>query len=186
MVYWQLTRSHMLIGFLMLLLVANVLLYQPGIQSLLSIKMESSVVIGSLIDLAIVAPIIARFAFRLSWKTTAALMAMGLVTARFLVPAEFFEPYNGLLYAGIVAEGVIVAFELGLLFILLKRIPAIVKEMNGEPALYAMLPVKEGKLYVAQGLTKRIIVPIEAIKDVKWGLLHKWKRFNLYLKILNR
>ena len=257
----------------MLLLAANVLLYQPGIQSLLSIKLESSVVAGSLIDLTIVAPIIARFAFRLSWKTTAALMAMGLVTAWFLVPAEFFEPYNGLFYAGIAAEGVLVAFEPGLLFILLKCIPAIVKEMNGEPALYAMLSaveqkvgrhplipilisewlmiyyafftwrkkapdhagtvtmhtktstvamnimlihaivietigihwwlhekstilsfmllvlnvysvifilaetqaarlvpleVKEGNLYVAQGLTKRIRVPIEAIKDVNW------------------
>lgn len=287
MVYWQLTRSYMLIGFLMLVLAANVLLYQPGIQSLLSIELESSVMAGSLIDLTIVAPIIARFAFRFSWKTTAALMTIGLVTARFLVPAESFEPYNELLYAGIAAEGVIVAFELGLLFILLKSIPVIVKEMNGEPALYAMLPaveqkvgrhplisillsewlmiyyafftwrkkapdhagtvtlhtkmsvvamnimlihaivietigihwwlheksmilsfvllvlnvysvifilaeiqaarlvpleVKEGKLYVVQGLTKRVIVPIETIKELKWEAALRMEALQFLLK----
>lgn len=126
----------------MLLLEAHVLLYQPGIQSLLSIKLESSVVAGLLVGLTIDTPIIARFAFRLSWSTTATLMVMGLGTARFLVPAEFFESYSGLLYAGIAAERVLVAFEL----ILLKRIPEIVKEMNGKSALYAVLPAVEQKV----------------------------------------
>lgn len=130
----------------MLLLEAHVLLYQPGIQSLLSIKLESSVVAGLLVGLTIDTPIIARFAFRLSWSTTATLMVMGLGTARFLVPAEFFESYSGLLYAGIAAESGLVALELGLLFILLKRIPEIVKEMNGKSALYAMLPAVEQKV----------------------------------------
>jgi membrane protein YdbS with pleckstrin-like domain len=31
------------------------------------------------------------------------------------------------------------------------------------------IEIKEGKLYAAQGLTKRIIVPLEKIKEVKWG-----------------
>lgn len=171
--------SYILIGFLMLVLAANVLLYQPGIQSLLSIELESSVVAGSLIDLTIVAPIIARFALRFSRKTTASLMTMGLVTARFLVPAEFFEPYNELLYAGIAAEGVIETIGihwwlheksmiLSFVLLVLNVYSVIFILAEIQAARLVSLEVKEGKLYVDQGLTKRVIVPIETIKELKW------------------
>ncbi|WP_046175565.1 hypothetical protein [Domibacillus indicus] len=274
MVYRQLRYPYWLVAFLALVLASNTLLYQPAVQELLSIQIENGVVIGSLIDLVIIAPVLAYFAFKLSAKQTIGLMFLGVVMARLLVPEEFFAPYKSILYAGAAAEGLLLAAELGLLFYVLWKIPAIRKEMNGTAAIYSLLPavekaasgnklvalaaseflmfyyafftwrkkapshqgvvtmhvktsavamnlmlihaivietiglhwwlheksivisivllvlnvysvifflaetqlirlapieIKEGKLYAAHGLTKRIIVPLEKVKEVKWG-----------------
>lgn len=274
MVYRQTRYVQCAFVFLLFVLITNVLLYQPPVQHTLSIEIKSEVVVGSLIDLVIIAPLLSYFVFKLSIKQTIGLMAAGLILARFLIPAEFFAPYKGILYAGIAAEGLLVAAELVLVFCVLRKIPHIRREMNNHSALYSLLPavektatknklvlllvsefllfyyafctwrkktpahkgsvtihkktsaiamnimmihavvietigihwwlheksmvlsiillvlniysiifflaeiqvirlhpveVKEGQLYAAQGLTRRIIVPLSMIKEVKWG-----------------
>ncbi|WP_155894735.1 hypothetical protein [Bacillus sp. 37MA] len=69
-----------------------------------------------------------------------------------LYPLSALFLYNkGILYAGIAAELVLV-------FYVMRKIPHIRQEMNNHPAIYSMLP---------QGLTRRIIVLLSMIKEVK-------------------
>ncbi|OMP68425.1 hypothetical protein [Domibacillus epiphyticus] len=285
MVYRQTRYAHLAMGCLLLVLAANFMLYQPAIQNLLSIQMESEVAIGSLLDLAIVAPLLAYAAFKLTIKQTIGLMALGLVFARFLIPSELFSPYRGILYAGIAVEGLFLLVELALIIHVLRKIPHM--DMKGIPAIYSLLPavektaaknkivsiivsefmmfyyafftwrkkapshdgvvtmhvktsavamnimvihavvietiglhwwlheksmivsfillvfniysvifflaeiqvirlhpleIKDGKLYAAQGLTKRIIVSIDMIKEVKWGAEPSQKALQFMLR----
>jgi membrane protein YdbS with pleckstrin-like domain len=143
MVYRQTRYANWAVVLLLLILATNVLLYQLPIQHTLSIEIESGVVIGSLIDLAVVAPLLAYFAFKLSIKQTMGMVASGLILARFLIPAELFAPYKGILYTGIAAEGLFLAAEMALLFYVVRKIPYIRREMNGTSVLYSMLPAVE-------------------------------------------
>ncbi|OES43411.1 hypothetical protein [Domibacillus iocasae] len=274
MVYRPVRYPYWAIAFLILVLTSNMLLYRPAVQEFFSIQIESGIAIVSLIDLVIIAPVIAYFVFNLSVKQMIGLMVTGLIAARLLIPVEYFAPYKGILYAGIAAEGLLLVMEVGLLFYVLRKIPLIRKKMRGTAAIYSMLPavekaagnnklvtivvseflmiyyaffawrkkapshddvvtmhmktsaiamnmmlihaivietigihwwlheksiwisivllvlnvysvifflaetqviglnpieIKEGKLYAAQGLTKCIIVPLEKVKEVKWG-----------------
>jgi membrane protein YdbS with pleckstrin-like domain len=138
MVYRQTRYANWAVVLLLLVLAANVLLYQLPVQQTLSIEIESGIVIGSFIDLAVIAPLLVYFAFKLSIKQTMGMVAAGLILARFLIPAELFAPYKGILYMGIAAEGLFLAA-----FYIVRKIPHIRREMKGTSAIYSLLPAVE-------------------------------------------
>lgn len=145
MVYRKTRKANISLAFLLLLLTTNFLLYQSGVPDFLSLPLTSSVAIGSLLDLAIVAPILVYVAFKISIKQTIGLMVFGLVLAKFLIPTELYAPYRGILYTGLALEALLVFAELALIFIVIRKASAIrseMKEMN-EDAIYSLLSTVE-------------------------------------------
>ncbi|MCA1055677.1 hypothetical protein LCM10_11835 [Rossellomorea aquimaris] len=130
---------------LALVLLSNVLLYQTAVQDVLRIDMESGIILGSLLDMVVVAPILAYAAFRVSKKQVIGFMIAGLVLARFMIPEEFFAPYTILLYAGVGFEALLFLAELSLIGYLVWKIPVVRAEMRrtGEGAIFSMLPAAE-------------------------------------------
>ncbi|MCA1060634.1 hypothetical protein LCL96_16990 [Rossellomorea aquimaris] len=136
------------LALLTLVLISNVLLYQPLVQQVLAIKLESGVVLGSLVDLVIISPALAYAAFKVSKKQAVGFVVFGLVMARVIIPEEFFAPYTLLLYFGISSEALFFLAELGLIFLLLKRIPVIRAEMRSTRTgpIFSFLPAVERKV----------------------------------------
>ncbi|MFI8575618.1 hypothetical protein ACIGEL_07880 [Rossellomorea aquimaris] len=136
------------IALLGVVLLSNLLLYQPLVQRFLSIELESGVVIGSLLDLMIISPALAYAAFKLSKKQVVGLMVFGLVLARFIIPEELFEPFTILLYSGIGVEVLFLAAELGLIFLAIRKFPEIRSAMKSFEVgpIFSFLPAVEKKV----------------------------------------
>ena len=138
-------------------LLSNLLLYQPVVQRFLAIELESGVVIGSLLDLMIIFPLLVYEAFKLSKKQVIGLMVFGLVLARFIIPEELFEPFTILLYSGIGLEVLFLAAEFGLIFLAIRKYPMIRSAMrlSGVGPIFSFLPAVEKK--VASHILIRIL-----------------------------
>ncbi|MEI2666021.1 beta-carotene 15,15'-monooxygenase [Rossellomorea sp. LJF3] len=136
------------LALLTLVLLSNVLLYQPIVQQFLAIELESGAVLGSLVDLVIISPALAYAAFKVSKKQAAGFVVFGLVLARVIIPEEYFAPYTILLYSGISFEALFFLAELGLIFLLLMRIPVIRTEMRSSETgpIFSFLPAVERKV----------------------------------------
>ncbi|MBE1552936.1 beta-carotene 15,15'-monooxygenase [Sporosarcina limicola] len=118
---------------LLLVLVSNFIIYRlPAMP----IPADSSgVVLGSLLDLAIVAPLLILAMTRnkgFTIKRFITFMVLGLVAARFIIPATYFEPFKFIPYIAIGIEGLIVLAEMGLIILLMKHLPAIVGEIKND------------------------------------------------------
>jgi len=133
---------------LAILLLGNALLYHPSFHQGLSIELELGMIIGSLVDMVIVAPILAYAAFKLSKKQLIGLMVLGLVAVRFLVPEELFAPFTMLLYMGLAIEGLVVLVEVGFIIMIIKKIPIIRSEMNSMESgpIFTLIPAVEKKV----------------------------------------
>lgn len=145
MVYRKTKFANLAITLLIFVLITNFLLYQVSVQNFFSIQPTSGVAIGSLVDLAIIAPLLMHIAFKISIKQTVGLVLAGLVIARFYIPAELFAPYRGILYAGLSLEVLLLLGEVSLLFLLVWKIPKIRKAMKrkDENLFYSLLPTVE-------------------------------------------
>lgn len=125
------SKQAILLVLLLLVLVSNFLAYRlPAIP----IPADSrGVVIGSLLDFTIVAPLLILALTRkkgFTIKRFLTFMVMGLIAARFIIPAEHFAPFKVLPYVAIGFEGLIILAEIGLLFLLAKHLPAIIKDLK--------------------------------------------------------
>ncbi|WP_175987791.1 hypothetical protein [Bacillus sp. Marseille-Q1617] len=156
-----------------LVLVSNVLLYQPFTQETLMIELERGVILGSLLDMVVVSPILVYAAFKVSKKQVIGFMVAGLVLARFLIPEEFFAPYTMLLYAGVGFEALLFLVELSLIGFLVWKIPQVRTEMKraGEAAVFSMLPAAE-KAVGSHALLKVLIS--EAL--LFYYLIFSWRK----------
>ncbi|MDN4606057.1 beta-carotene 15,15'-monooxygenase [Sporosarcina highlanderae] len=130
-----LTRSRskqgLFAGPLLVVLVSNYFVYRlPAIPVPENAR---AVVIGSLLDLAIVAPLLILALTKkkgFSLKRFITFMVMGLIAAKFIIPADYFEPFKFVPYAAIGVEGLIILAEIGLVFLLVKHLPGIIKEIK--------------------------------------------------------
>ncbi|MFS0690827.1 beta-carotene 15,15'-monooxygenase [Sporosarcina sp. 179-K 8C2 HS] len=135
----QRSKQSILAVLLLLVLVSNYLAYRlPAIPLPADPR---GVVIGSMLDLAIVAPLLILAMTRkkgFTLKRFFTFMVIGLVAARFVIPGEYFEPFKFIPYVAIGFEGFLLLAEIGLLFLLAKHLPTIMKEVrstNSGPAL---------------------------------------------------
>ena len=156
MVYRKTKYANIAIALLFLVVLSNFLIYQSSVQDFLSLKLNTGAVMGSLIDLAIIVPLLMFAAFKLSIKQTIGIIVTGLVIARVLIPKELFEPFTSVLFTGIVIEALFVLGEVSLILFVIWKIPKIrlhMKEMN-EDALFSLLPSVE------KVVTKSIFIQI--------------------------
>ncbi|MCG3087036.1 beta-carotene 15,15'-monooxygenase [Sporosarcina cyprini] len=90
-------------------------------------------VIGSLVDLSIVAPLLILAMTRkkgFTLKRFVTFMVLGLVASRFIIPSTYFAPFAFIPYIAIGGEALFLLAELGLIFLLIKHIPSIFREMK--------------------------------------------------------
>lgn len=100
----------------------------------------SGVVLGSLLDLVIIAPILF-----LAWKRQKSvkkfvlLMASGLILARFLIPLSYLEPFVVVTWVGFGVEAGLLLLEILLLVTLVRFMPKIVRETKSStlPVIFA-------------------------------------------------
>lgn len=136
----QSSKQSLFAALLLLVLVSNYLVYRlPAIPLP---DASGAVVLGSLLDLAIVAPLLILAMTRkkgFTMKRFFAFMVLGLVAARFIIPNEFFAPFKFVPYVAIGFEGLLLLAEISLLFLLAMHLPKIIKEVKAadSEALFA-------------------------------------------------
>lgn len=124
---------------LILVVGSNLALYQTTIGTTILPEESQYVVLGSLIDLLLVAPILwMLYRKRFSWKTAIALIAFGCIGIRLFIPSDLLAPFSTITWAGIGMEVLLVLFELLLIVTLLRYLPKIIQEVkqNELPVLY--------------------------------------------------
>lgn len=123
-----------------LILLGNITVYQLSLIDTLSVEQARGLVVGSLIDCAIVAPALVLLHTR-NWSIKKAIIfaAGGIVIARIIIPASLIEPFRYLTWSAFAVEASLIAFELMLLLIFVKFVPTIIHTVKGqrEPLLFA-------------------------------------------------
>ncbi|WP_404466749.1 beta-carotene 15,15'-monooxygenase [Planococcus rifietoensis] len=129
-------------AFLLLVLISNLLVYRSPISSTVIPEDSFWLVAGSLVDFGLVVPLLVLLSFRINAKQLLAVIAAGLIAARFIIPALYFEPFAPIFYIGLAIEMLVLAAELALLGLLLIHISKIRRSMlkqSGSP-LFALFP----------------------------------------------
>lgn len=118
----------------LLILCSNYLLYRTHTGVNLITTEVNGVVIGSLIDLAILAPLAFMLTHdRFSLKKFIIYAAIGCMAARFIIPMEFLQPFVMFTWVGFAVEGLIVLIEIIIvlsIFVYLPKIIALVRESS--------------------------------------------------------
>ncbi len=143
-----LQRHHLLV-LLLLVLTANITPYYTSFGVSVLPEHSKGVVIGSMIDLALVTPFL-FIAWRQRWTVRNVILAiaLGLILVRFLIPIEYLEPFVAITWVGFAVEGAIVFFDIFLLFILIKHLPKIVHSVknNSLPTIFSFADAMDGQM----------------------------------------
>ncbi|UKJ79150.1 beta-carotene 15,15'-monooxygenase [Priestia megaterium] len=140
MVLHKKTVSFVALFLLLLVISSNYVLYHSsfGLQSLPADL--NGVVVGSILDLSLVAPLLfLAWQRKFSLKHFIVLMAIGLIAARFIIPSEYLASFQTVMWLGVGIEGVLILFELSLLFMLVKNVPPILRRIKSSslPLLFS-------------------------------------------------
>lgn len=124
----------------LIILVGNIIVYQLSFIETLSEAQAFGMVIGSLIDCAIIAPALVLLHTK-NWSIKKAIIfaASGIVLARFIIPANLIAPFQSITWTAFAIEGCLIAIELLLIGTFLRYIPAIIQSVQAqkEPLLFA-------------------------------------------------
>jgi len=134
------TVSFVALFLLLLVISSNYVLYHSsfGLQSLPGDF--NGVVVGSILDLSLVAPLLfLAWQRKFSLKYFIVLMATGLIAARFIIPSEYLASFQSVMWLGVGIEGLLILFELSLLFMLVKNVPPILRRIKSSsfPLLFS-------------------------------------------------
>ncbi|MEJ9313696.1 beta-carotene 15,15'-monooxygenase [Priestia megaterium] len=140
MVLHKKTVSFVALFLLLLVISSNYVLYHSsfGLQSLPGDF--NGVVVGSILDLSLVAPLLfLAWQRKFSLKYFIVLMATGLIAARFIIPSEYLASFQSVMWLGVGIEGLLILFELSLLFMLVKNVPPILRRIKSSsfPLLFS-------------------------------------------------
>ena len=140
MVLHKKTVSFVALFLLLLVISSNYVLYHSsfGLQSLPGDF--NGVVVGSILDLSLVAPLLfLAWQRKFSLKYFIVLMATGLIAARFIISSEYLASFQSVMWLGVGIEGLLILFELSLLFMLVKNVPPILRRIKSSsfPLLFS-------------------------------------------------
>ncbi|MEN2767433.1 beta-carotene 15,15'-monooxygenase [Ornithinibacillus xuwenensis] len=124
----------------LLVLGSNAMLYHTAVGKIILPENTSAVVIGSLIDLAIVLPFLfLAWIKKWSWKYMIVSIASGLILIRFLVPMDYLKPFISFTWGGFFVFGIILLVEVCVLLTLIRFLPTIIRttKHEREPILFA-------------------------------------------------
>lgn len=128
-------KRNLWLAFGMIVLLSNLLLYRTSFgMSILTTEGHGGVVIGSLLDFAIIAPLALMLAHeRYSVKKFILYAASGCIAARFIIPMDFLEPYVMFTWIGFAIEGALLLLEILLVLTLFIYLPKIIRYVKGNP-----------------------------------------------------
>ncbi|MGG3927103.1 beta-carotene 15,15'-monooxygenase [Metabacillus fastidiosus] len=131
-----------------LVLTSNIILYRSSFGVNMLPENPNAVVIGTIIDLTIVAPILyLAWQRKLNWKSIVTLIAGGLIAVRFIIPMEYLAPFEAITWAGFLIEGALLLLEILLLVTLFKYLPQIIGTVKTSslPLLFSFSQAVEEK-----------------------------------------
>lgn len=134
------SKINLWLVLLILVLTSNLLLYQTQLGELVLPENTNPVVLGSLFDFLITAPILFMlYKKKFSWKLTITLIASGCIAARLIIPSKLLQPFNTITWVGIGIEAIIVIFELSLIISLIRYLPKIIVSVRRStlPAVFS-------------------------------------------------
>ncbi|WP_223589888.1 beta-carotene 15,15'-monooxygenase [Neobacillus bataviensis] len=134
MVFKRTSSRNVFLILLLLVLSANYTLYHTtsGIQVLPD--QPNLVVIASMIDLALISPILfLMWKRKLNWKNLILGIAGGLIYVSFFIPKEYLAPFKAVTWIGFAVEGGLLLLEILVLVSLFKYLPAIVRSVKKSP-----------------------------------------------------
>lgn len=137
---WIEKGKNIWLGLLLLVLASNFALYQTSVGARIIPTEAEGVVIGSLLDFAIVAPILFMlYRGKFSWKMAITLTATGCILIRLMIPSELLAPFANITLIGIAAEVVLVFFELLIILTLVRYLPKILQDVKSSslPVLFS-------------------------------------------------
>ena len=115
------------------ILLGNIVVYQLSFVSALSDEQVQGMVIGSLIDCAVVAPALLLLQKgKWSVKNFVVFVAAGILFARLVIPNGLMEPFRYITFSAIAVEAGLVLMELIILFIFIKYLPSIIRAVKLE------------------------------------------------------
>lgn len=116
------------------ILLGNMVVYQLSFVSALSDEQVHGMVIGSLIDCAVVAPALLLLQKK-KWtvKNFVVFAAAGILFARVVIPNGLMEPFRYITFSAITVEAGVVYVEIIILFVFIKYLPSIIREIKLEP-----------------------------------------------------
>ena len=137
-IVWIEKTKSLWLGLFLLVLSSNILLYQFGID--LISTASQGVVVGSLLDLIIVAPLLLMlYRNRFSWKQAIVFAAAGCIAVRFIIPDHLLAPFIAVTWFGFAIEGALVAVELFIIVSFVRYFPKIraYTQQSSLPTLFA-------------------------------------------------
>lgn len=131
MVFRRTLNRNVFLILLLFVLGANYSLYHTSFGNLTLPENANLIVIGSMFDLALIAPILF-----LTWKRKLTLknmilgIASGLILVRFLIPMEYLAPFEAITWVGFAVEGGVLLLEVLILVSLFVYLPKIVRSVR--------------------------------------------------------
>ncbi|MEK5186112.1 hypothetical protein MKY27_13335 [Solibacillus sp. FSL R5-0449] len=115
------------------ILLGNIVVYQLSFVSALSDEQVQGMVIGSLIDCAVVAPALLLLQTgKWAVKNFVVFVAAGILFARLVIPNGLMEPFRYITFSAIAVEAGLVLMELIILFVFIKYLPSIIRAVKLE------------------------------------------------------
>lgn len=181
-----LLNRHNLIFLMLLVFIANLTLYYTTFGVDVIQNSSNLVVIGSIVDLAIVAPIL-FITWLKKWnvKNIIIAIATGLILVRLIIPFEYLRPYVALTWAGFLIEGIILIAELYLILTLFKYVPRIRTSMKNSslPTLFKVPEAIEkhlNKTFIMKALSTEFLMVYYAFASWRKKQIIKEHEFTVY------
>ncbi|MGG1678722.1 beta-carotene 15,15'-monooxygenase [Neobacillus sp. NRS-1170] len=119
---------------LLLVLTANYTLYHTTLGIQLLPNQPNLVVVASMLDLALVSPILfLAWKRKLTWTNLIFGIAGGLIFVSFFIPKEYLAPFKAVTWIGFAVEGGLLLLEILVLVSLFKFLPSIVRSVKKSP-----------------------------------------------------
>ena len=116
-----------------IILLSNMIVYQLSFVSALTDEQVRGMVIGSLIDCAVVAPALLLLQKgRWTAKNFVVFVASGILFARLVIPNGLMDPFRYITFSAIAVEAGLVILELTILFIFIRYLPSIIRAVKVE------------------------------------------------------
>ncbi|NRD78287.1 beta-carotene 15,15'-monooxygenase [Bacillus sp. BRMEA1] len=131
MVFKNTLNRNVLPILLLLVISANYTLYHTSFGIDILPKESKTIVVCSILDLAVISPILLlSWKRKMNWNNIISGVAGGLVLVRFFIPIEFLAPFKAITWVGFAVEVGFLLLEIFVLLSLFKYLPNIISSVK--------------------------------------------------------
>lgn len=149
MAFVQKSKQHIWLVLLLMVLGSNLMLYRTEFGANILENASQGIVIGSMLDLVIIAPILyLAWKKQKSMKLMILMMAGGLILVRVLIPMQYLGSFAFITWAGFAVEAGLLIIECLLLVAFVKYLPSIIRATKSSQLLTLFAFPREVDNYV--------------------------------------